>query len=111
MIDPFLNNLQDALRKNFAEYRIEYLLKTPKSLKAKIYLSESYFIAVRYNARNGRVEVALIKDDQRIFGCDNLKEWHIHPYEDPSDHVPCAPPTIGKIIHDTKTNYELDRRR
>jgi hypothetical protein len=111
MTDRFLNTLQKALDKDFEKYQIEYLLKTPKSLKARIHLSEEYFIAVRYNVRNGRIDVALIKNDQRIFGYDNLKEWHRHPYEEPSKHVPCRPPSIHTIISDTRKIYDMDRSK
>ena len=108
-METFLKNLKKSLKKNFSGYRIEYLIKTLQSLKANIYLEESYFIAVRYNARNGRVDIALICDNQRIFGYDNLKVWHLHPYEDPSRHDPCEPPPMDKILSDTKKYYEMDR--
>ena len=105
----FLEDVQKSLEKHFSEYRIEFLIKTPKSLKAKVYLPDEYFIALRYNARNGRLDVALIKDEQRIFGCDNLKRWHFHPYENPLEHIHCDPPTVERIISDVKKYYEIDR--
>lgn len=101
-IDTFLFEIQASLKKYFAEYRIEFLFKTQKSLKANIYLNKNLFISVRYNTRNERVDFALIQNDQRIFGYDNLKEWHCHPYERPSEHIPCDKPSIDKIISDIK---------
>jgi hypothetical protein len=106
----FLEDIQRSLGNNFSEYRIEYLIKTPKSLKAKIYLHDDYFIALRYNARNGRIDVALIKNNQRIFGYDNLKEWHFHPYDNPSEHIPCESPSIEKIISDIRKYYEMNKQ-
>jgi hypothetical protein len=107
----FLDDIDKSLKKNFSEYRIEFLLKTPKSLKARVYLDDNCFIALRYNARNNRIDVALIKNDRRIFGYDNLKQWHFHPYENPSNHIPCSPPSIEKIFSDTKKYYEMDKQK
>ncbi|MBI5749819.1 MAG: hypothetical protein HZA00_11915 [Nitrospinae bacterium] len=102
-IDVFLQQIKASLGKHFIEYRIEFIFKTPKSLKANIYLDKNLFISVRYNIRNERVDFALIQNNQRIFGYDNLKEWHCHPYERPSEHIPCNKPSIDKIISDIKS--------
>jgi hypothetical protein len=77
------------------------------SLKVNIHLETNNFISIRYNARNGRMDFALISNNQRIFGYDNLKTWHYHPYEDPLSHVPCDPPSIDKILSDTKKCWEI----
>jgi len=106
----FLDDVEKFLKRDFSNYRIEFLIKAPKSLKARIYLDENCFISLRYNARNNRIDVALIKNNQRIFGYDNLKTWHFHPYENPSEHLPCNPPSIGKMISDVKKYYEMDKR-
>ena len=79
-------------------------------MKARVYLDDNCFISLRYNARNNRVDVALIKDERRIFGYDNLKQWHLHPYENPSDHIHCRRPSIEKMISDTKKYYELSKQ-
>jgi hypothetical protein len=107
----FLDDIEKSIRKHFVGYRIEFLLKTSKSLKARVYINDNYFIAVRYNARNSRIDVALIKDSQRIFGYDNLKKWHYHPYGSPADHISCDQPSIEKIISDTKKYFEMDRQK
>ena len=106
----FLGEIEKFLAKHFLGYRIEFFLKTPKSLKARVYLDDNCFIALRYNARNNRVDVALIKDDRRIFGYDNLKQWHLHPYENPSDHIRCRRLSIEKMISDTKKYYEMSKQ-
>ncbi|MFZ3091085.1 MAG: hypothetical protein WA240_10755 [Nitrospirota bacterium] len=101
-VDAFLSEIKTPLKKYFAEYRFEFLLKTSKSLKANIYLRENLFIAVRYNARNERMDFALIQNNQRIFGYDNLKEWHYHPFENPDEHIPCDKPSMDKIFSDIR---------
>lgn len=59
-------------------------------------------MAVRYNARNERTDFALIKNNRRIIGYDNLKQWHYHPYEDPSKHIPCEKPSINTIFYEIR---------
>lgn len=101
-VEAFLSQLRASLEKNFAEYRIEPIFKTPKSLKANVYLGNDLFIAVRYNARNERTDFALIRNDKRIFGYDNLKKWHYHPFEEPENHIPCEKPSIARIISEVQ---------
>ncbi|MEW6409754.1 MAG: hypothetical protein AB1488_06540 [Nitrospirota bacterium] len=104
-VDAFLSEITTSLKKHFVEYKIEFLLRTHRSLKCNIHFGENLFLAVRYNARNERMDFALIQNDQRIFGYDNLKEWHYHPYENPSGHIPCKEPSIDKIISDIRAIY------
>jgi hypothetical protein len=40
----------------------------------------------------------LILEGERVFGYDKVKTWHCHPFEDPSQHVPCAEPTIEQVF-------------
>ena len=109
-MDDFLDKVEKALKENLSEYRIEFLIKTTRSLKARVYLEKNYFIDIRHNSRNDRIDVALIKDNQRIFGYDNLKRWHYHPYKNPSEHIHCDPPSIDKIMSDTKKYYKIDKK-
>lgn len=110
-LEVFIAKVESALKRQFVSYEIQVLFQTKKSFKANIYLQKKVFIAVPYNARNERMDFALIKNHKRIFGYDNLKQWHYHPYDDPSQHIPCDPPSIEKIILDIKENYELSKRR
>lgn len=70
----FFIEVETAPKINFSFYNIQTILQTEKSFKANIYLEKNIFIAVRYKTRNKRIDFALIKDNQRIFGYDNLKE-------------------------------------
>jgi hypothetical protein len=106
-VEAFLSEVEASLKNHFIGYKIQFLIRTPKSLKANIHLDKNLFIALRYNARNERIDFALIHNNQRIFGYDNLKEWHSHPYENPSDHVLCEKPSLDKIIFDIKKICEI----
>lgn len=101
-IDTFLENLKRAVCQYFPESSIKYILRSDKSLKLNILIEEYVFIAVRYNSRNGRKDFALVSQNNRIFGYDNLKTWHYHPVGNPEEHIPCDEPTIDKVISDMK---------
>ncbi len=101
-VESFLKEVIASIVKHFSDYQYEILLKTPKSLKANIHIGQELFIAVRYNARNDRIDFALIYDNKRIFGYDNLKQWHYHPFDNPSIHIPCKEPSIERIISEMK---------
>jgi hypothetical protein len=106
VIDNFLQEIEIYLKNNFAKYEIEILLKTEKSLKVKIYFDKIFFIAIRYNTRNERMDFALIYNKARIFGYDNLKNWHYHPFEDSDKHIPCNKPSVDKMLSDIKEIYD-----
>jgi hypothetical protein len=42
----------------------------------------------------------LISEGKRIFGYDNLKEWHQHPFGHPGNHVGCKEPAMDKIFEE-----------
>lgn len=44
-VGAFLSQLKASLEKYFAEYKIEFLIKTQKSIKANIFLRNNLFIA------------------------------------------------------------------
>jgi hypothetical protein len=106
-VQEFLIEIETALKNYFSSYRLQTILQTEKSFKANIHLDMNTFIAVRYNARNKRMDFALIMDNQRSFGYDNLKDWHYHPQTNPAEHILCKEPSIKKIISDIKDVFDL----
>jgi len=105
-ISEFVAELETSVAKYFSSFRFIVLLQTSNSYKAHIILSEDGLISARYNARNERTDLALIHNQQRIFGYDNLKLWHFHPYSDPSQHIACSKPTIDQVIAEMKAVVE-----
>jgi len=55
-------------------------------LKIRAYLINDSFIDMTYNQETGKTTFAQIRENRRIFGADNKKAWHWHPYEDPQRH-------------------------
>ncbi len=56
------------------------------------------------------MDFALVHNNQRIFGYDNLKQWHYHPFEDPNEHIICDKPAIDKIFSDIRNVCEKVKR-
>lgn len=60
----------------------------PNAVRLRLFLIDQIFLDVFYNEWKGRVSFAWIANDQRVFGADNAGDWHWHPREDPTQHVP-----------------------
>lgn len=101
-IETFLAELKVILGKYFSDCHVKYLLKTSRSLQANLSINKDTFIAVRYNSRNGRKDFALIHQGQRVLGYDNLKTWHIHPFNAPDTHLPCNEPLMEQIFKEMR---------
>lgn len=97
-LDDFLICLQTEARQRWKDVPVVVLNRRVNFLKARIAVEKGLFIDVYYNAMNGRLSFALILKGERVFGYDKVKTWHRHPFEDPSQHVPCAESTIEQIF-------------
>ncbi len=53
-----------------------------------------------FNRITGTMAFALIDGQRRIWGIDydNRRGWHVHPKEDPEDHVGIGPLTVREIV-------------
>jgi hypothetical protein len=71
--------------------------------KARILLSENYFIDVFYGFSKQRIDFALIQNGRRIYGIDNLGGWHCHPWETEKDHMRINPLSIEEIVANIKS--------
>ena len=58
------------------------------------------FLRVYFNETTGTMAFALISGQQRVWGVDydNRRGWHLHPVENPADHVAIEPPSISEIV-------------
>jgi hypothetical protein len=70
-----------------AAYDVQILDDTV--VKVQVSLTYDAFIDVFFNTDTEKCSYALIEKAARIFGADNaFIGWHIHPFDDPSQHVP-----------------------
>jgi hypothetical protein len=102
-IEEFVHELESLLPQYLPPHTRQVFLHTAQSYKTHFHIRPDFLLAVRYNATNGRTDVALILQQQRVFGFDNLKEWHFHPFENPLSHIPCDEPTLEFILRETST--------
>jgi len=79
------------------------------TLKVRLII-ESGFIQVFFNANTHALAFALIKDNKRVFGVDrdNIRNWHIHPTEDPTQHIPCEEMGFEDFLQEVKKIIERE---
>lgn len=75
-------------------------------LKIRIELNDRTFIDIFYNPKNDRTDFAFIRDNQRIFGYDNLGGWHRHSVEAPQTHTLCDEPLIDQVFQEMKVIFD-----
>ncbi len=77
-------------------------------VSGRIILSGKMFLEVYYNEVTETIAFALIKDEKRIWGIDrdNIRDWHIHPLNDPEQHESVQSLTIFDIIERLKNVLE-----
>lgn len=91
---------------NKYDFIIDFQLKIEDNVivKSRIFLIDDSFIEVYYNFENGKTSFALIKNNNRIFGTDNLGFWHIHPFESPEKHIRSGEIKLEDFIKKIKSN-------
>lgn len=100
--EDFRNTLVSVVKHNFPEGDIIITDRRQITVEARVKILEDVFIEVYYNALTDKKSFALIKKNQRVFGYDNYKYWHVHPMEDIKAHLPCEEPSIEKILEEMK---------
>lgn len=85
---------------------VEVRLLDEPVAKIKAVVNNDIFIDIFYNAETERCSFALIKNSERIFGVDNAKFWHIHPFEDPSTHKKIEPLSLTDFLNTILLNKD-----
>lgn len=85
-------------------FSIEILENTV--VRARVILVDNSFIDVYYNYDNGKTSFALIKEEKRILGTDNLDFWHIHPLENPDEHRRSDEISFEKFLKMVEENFD-----
>ena len=67
-------------------------------VKFRVDMMDGSFIDVFYNADTGKVSFAWIVNEQRVFGADNTRGWHVHPLCDPERHQSHGPMTFEEFL-------------
>jgi hypothetical protein len=101
-VDEFLAELTALREEFFPAAQIQAVYSRIDRISLRLVLDASLFVDIYFNGDNGRLDFSLIKEGDRIFGYDNLKPWHCHPFEDPDQHISCAQPFLRHIVQETK---------
>ena len=64
------------------------------------YVTAEMFLEFYFNERTGTMAFALIRDRGRIWGIDrdNVRGWHLHPLESPTEHVEIEALSVSEIV-------------
>ena len=101
-IEDFRNLLISIAKRKFPDASITLREKRSITVEARVKVSEEIFIEVYYNILSDKKSFALVKNNQRIFGYDNYKYWHVHPQNNVTAHIPCEEPSAEKVFEEIK---------
>jgi hypothetical protein len=64
------------------------------------YVRDDLFVRFYFNQCTQTIAFALIEEKQRVWGIDrdNRRGWHLHPVDDPKDHVAIEPLSVSEIV-------------
>ena len=102
-VDAFQAKVQDLAAQRFPASEPEVQEANRLRLKMRIVLSSDMFIDVFYGASKKRIDFALIKATERIFGIDNLNGWHRHPFGGVKQHEAIEEPTLEEVFLEIKS--------
>lgn len=80
---------------------------TKRRIKIHIDLFVGGFLEAYYNQQTRTVSYALIRSGRRVYGADNTGGWHVHPFGDPSAHIPT---TEGRAVLFAEFLNEIERQ-
>jgi hypothetical protein len=102
-----LYELRQACNRSPLVSHIEERLVDADILSVRVHLTvTNTFINVFYNVTTEKAAFALVKGERRLYGVDNAKMgWHKHPFDDPDQHVPCAPVRFEEFLTDVETYF------
>ena len=102
-----LQELQQNCSQSPLVSHIEARLIDADILSMRVHLTvASTFINVFYNVTTDKTAFALVREGQRLYGVDNAKMgWHRHPFNNPSQHVSCAPTRFTDFLAEVETYY------
>lgn len=72
---------------------------TSTAINLRVEINTGDLVDAFYNEATGSTAYALIREGRRILGVDNTGGWHLHPFDNPSAHVPISRPmTFAEFI-------------
>jgi hypothetical protein len=105
--DQLLLALQQACYHSPVVDRVEARVIDADTLRVRVYLTiEAAFLDAFYNLATAKTSFALVEDEKRTYGVDNAKmRWHVHPFDDPAQHIPCSPVQFEEFLAVVEAHY------
>ena len=75
-------------------------------LRVRTAISKESFVDVYFNEETQRTDYALIHKGERVYGVDNLKGWHYHPFQAVEQHLPCPEPSAREVFEEMRVIVE-----
>jgi hypothetical protein len=69
-------------------------------LRDRIEVNDHTLIDVYHSAITNKTSYALVRKGRRVFGYDNFRGWHVHPYTNPDEHIACQEPTPDQVFRE-----------
>jgi hypothetical protein len=103
----FLDELRRVARLVFPKAALDYNIVRLTHLSLRVTISEETFVDVYFNEETHRTDYALIHKGERVYGVDNLKGWHYHPFRAVEQHLPCPDPSVQEVFEKVKVIVEV----
>lgn len=87
-------------------HEIEIQLLDEPVAKIKAIIDSNTLISIFYNAETYKYSYALIRENKRIFGADNARNWHIHPFESPDSHIESSEMSLSDFLDTLASNRD-----
>lgn len=97
-VDAFQAKVQDLAGQHFPTSEPEVQEANRLRLKMRVVLSSDMFVDIFYGVSKKRIDFALVKAADRVFGIDNLREWHCHPVGEVEQHEAIEEPTLEDLL-------------
>ncbi len=107
-VDRFLHQLLEELSRLHFVKNVD-LNTEVFVIKGRVLLKNNFFLQVYFNASTETTAFALIEEEKRKWGIDfdSIRGWHLHPVENPDDHLVIEPKTIKEIIAHLAKAWEI----
>lgn len=106
----FLIKIKKQVEKYWPDARLNVRSLRLNSTKIRVYFNQEGFVEIFYAQKSAKFSFALILKQERVFGIDNSRGWHIHPLDNPGKHEPIEEPDLNlcfKFIHETIDKLSL----
>lgn len=82
-------------------YGIDYFLR-----RSGGYREYYIFINIFFNSETLKYSFALVKYNHRIYGADNTRNWHIHPFDNPESHEDSSEISLKDFLNTLSLNKD-----